>query len=123
MEETSEKGREIGSPEAGKLPYDPEVEKKRLDIQAETVKGWQETISGAIASLADAWKEGRAAEYKNVITLSKLIIVTCVVFFAGVGVLVYFGKVSGDVLVFLTGIIVGHLLSLVTPRPRRETPQ
>jgi hypothetical protein len=130
MEEAGEKGREIVSAEEGRLPYDPEVEKKRLDvqkevasIQAETLKGWQKTLSDAIAGLANAWKEGRAAEYRNVITLSKWIIAVCVVFFAGVGVLVYLGKISGDALVFLIGIIVGYLLSLVTPRPRRETPQ
>ena len=134
MEETSEKGREIVSAEEGRLRYDTEVEKKRLDvqkeiasiqanIQAETSRGWQKTISDGIAGLTNAWKEGRAAEYKNAITLSKWIIAVCVVLFAGVGVLVYLGKISGDALVFLTGIIVGYLLSLVNPRPRRETPQ
>lgn len=123
MEETGEKRREIASAEEGRLPYDPEVEKKRLDVQKEVTSGWQKTLSDAVANLTNAWKEGRAAEYKNVITLSKWIIAVCLVFFAGVGVLVYLGKISGDALVFLTGIIVGYLLSLVTSRPRRETPQ
>jgi hypothetical protein len=35
-------------------------------------------------------------------------------------VLTYTGKVSGDSLVFLIGIIVGYMLSLISAKPRRE---
>lgn len=94
-------------------PYDPEVELKKIET-------WEKIANENIEKVLDFLHVSKKIEYQSTLAISKWIFVLIGIFFVITAVLTYTGKVSGDSLVFLIGIIVGYMLSLISAKPRRE---
>lgn len=105
------------------LTYDREVALKQIEIEEKKTLGWQKIVESNIGNAMNYWKEAKEAEYRGVLTISKWIFELIGLFFVGMTILTYFGKVSGDSLSFLIGVIVGYMLSLISYKPRREAGQ
>jgi len=102
------------------VAYDPEVELKRIDAEKEIQTGWQKIAEDNVGKVIGIWERSKKIEYQSVITISKWTYISIVIFFLVISGLTYVGKVSGDSLAFLTGIVVGYMLSLISAKPKRE---
>jgi hypothetical protein len=94
------------------LPYDPEVEKKKLEVYEGIQKGWQTLIDKGMVILSDLLK---TAEKRGLHKLSLLIAVILIIFIA-TAYLTYIKTVSGEAFMFFVGILVGYLLAYTLPR-------
>jgi hypothetical protein len=92
------------------LPYDVEVEKKRLEVYQDIQRGWQEKLTEITGIIKEAWASGKEIERKIVLYIFGLV----GLFFVGTAILTAIGVVPGEAFTFLLGIIVGYLLS-ITP--------
>lgn len=103
-------------PEIQKLeesqPYDPEVEKKRLEVYESVQKGWQGLADKGMDTLNEILG---SAEKRG---LHKLLLLMCVVLaiFISTAFLTYKEIVSGEAFMFFVGILVGYLLAYSLPK-------
>jgi len=102
------------------IAYDSEVELKRIDAEREVQAGWQKIVKDNVGTVIGIWERGKKIEYQSVITISRWTYISIVIFFLVISGLTYVGKVSGDSLAFLTGIVTGYMLSLISAKPKRE---
>ena len=105
------------------VAYDPEVELKRIDAEKDVQAGWQKIVEENIGKVIGSWERSKKIEYQSVVTISKWTYISIIIFFLVVSGLTYVGKVSGDSLAFLTGIVIGYMLSLISAKPKREYAQ
>ena len=103
-------------------PYDPEVEKRRIEAYEGVQKALQETQravherwQGVAEKAIDALKEGmtrnKEIEARNFLWI--LVVIVAVV--AGAGVLTWAKAIPGEAFALLVGTIVGYIVSLARP--------
>jgi hypothetical protein len=89
-------------------PYDPEVEKRRIEASQATQKGWQEVVTNAIEAIKGYAIRSKEIEQRSFwIVLSAIVILVLVVAW-----LTWLKIVPAEGLTFLVGIVVGYLISL-----------
>lgn len=111
-----EKGGEI-------VPIDPKKELEILKVkqliietQRDIQQGWQAIVRENLPEVIKTWKESHTVEYKSFLTLTKWMLWTIAFLYIIIGVLTFTGKIAGEALVFMTGIVIGYMLSLISPK-------
>lgn len=109
------------------VPIDPQTElealktkQQILEVQKDIQKGWQEIVRENLPEIIKVWKESSSAEYKSFLTLTKWTLGTVIFLYIIIGGLTYTGRIQGESLVFMTGIIVGYMLSLISSKFKKE---
>ena len=92
------------------VPYDPEVEKIKIEAYKDIQKGWQDKVIEVANILKEVWLVGKEAEKK----VTYYIFIVISIIFLGTLYLTKIGVVPGESFAFLVGIIVGYLIS-ITP--------
>jgi hypothetical protein len=103
-------------------PYDPEVEKRRIeanetiqkDFQAQQKyihEGWQGVVNKAIEAIKNNLLRNKEIEARNFIG----ILIVIVIIFISASLLTWQKIVPAEGLTFLAGTIVGYLISLARP--------
>ena len=93
-------------------PYDPEVEKKRLEVYESIQKGWQGLADKGITTLNEILKAGGKRGLYNL----SILLVAVLVIFGVTAFLAYNKVISGEAFTLLVGTIVGYLLAYTLPR-------
>ncbi|MCL0053001.1 hypothetical protein M1M86_00710 [Dehalococcoidales bacterium] len=100
-------------------PYDPEVEKRRIEAYELTQKaaqetqktiheGWQKVVNEVTNAIREHMILSKEVEHRSF----RNILITVVTLFVGVGLLTWQGIVPAEGFTFLVGAIIGYLLSL-----------
>jgi hypothetical protein len=100
--------------------YDPEVEKRRIEYNEKLSGQIMDFLSKNIPDFMKYWGEGQKSEYHVATSIPKWIMILVGTMFLTVAVLTFYDKVPGESLTFLTGVIVGYLLSILKPLPEEE---
>lgn len=103
---------EIPGVEEARPPYDPEVEKKRLEVYESIQKGWQSVADKGLDTFNEILKTGGR---KRLINLGFFLSVILVIF-AATAFLAYKRVISGESFTFFVGTIVGFLFAYSLPR-------
>ena len=100
--------------------YDPEVEKLRIKSNEKIMNQVMNFLNTNIPNFMDYWKEGQKIDYHGAVTIPRMAILLVGVMLLVVSFLTYAGKVAGESLTFLRGIIVGYLLAIVKPEEEQR---
>lgn len=106
---------DIAKPEiqgVAEATYDPEVEKKRLEVYESIQKGWQSVADKGLNTFNEILKTGGR---KRLINLG-LFLPVILVIFAVTAFLAYKKVISGESFTFFVGTIVGFLFAYSLPR-------
>ena len=89
-------------------PYDPEVEKRRIEASEAVQEGWQKVVTNTIEAIKSYTIRSKEIEERSF----WIIIAAIAIFVIIVGLLTWQGIVPAEGFTFLIGIVVGYLISL-----------